>query len=325
MFSKKDDPAHHDPGDSVRTAHKIHADNLRVLGMLGRDYLKERKVRRRWGLLFKFLLATYLGAALFLYYAPADQWFPMPHTALVELSGIIGPEAESSDKINQSLRRAFAAGDAGGVVLRINSPGGSPVQAAEINAEIRRLKKQYPDKPFYAVISDICASGGYYVAVAADKIYGNPASLVGSIGVRLDGFGFVESMNKLGIERRLLTAGNNKAMLDPFSPQQGHQVRHAQSVLDRIHRQFIDAVKQGRGARLAEHADLFSGLFWSGEQAQVLGLIDEFGSLDEVARNVIGARRVVDYTVEDSWLEQFPVWLGAAISRMLTHGNFVLK
>ncbi len=341
MFSKKDRAAQPqdsgdsndsgDSGDPIRAANKMRTDNLRVLGMLGRDYLKERKAKRRWGIFFKFLLAAWLGAALFLHYAE-DALFSSPHTALVELSGIIGPNAESSDKINQSLRRAFAAKDAGGVVLRINSPGGSPVQAAQINAEIRRLKANYPAKPFYAVISDVCASGGYYVAVAADEIYGNRASLVGSIGVRLDGFGFVESMKKLGIERRLLTAGDNKAMLDPFLPEDAYQVNHARSVLDEVHRQFINAVKQGRGARLAAagaaDADLFSGLFWSGEQARRLGLIDEFGGLDDVAREVIGARRIVDYTVESSWLERLPVQLGALISRLLTQNmqnNFSLK
>ena len=330
MFGKQDEPAPPPGADnSIRAANKVRADNLRILGMLGRDYLKERKARRRWGLFFKFLLAAYLGVALFLYYAPAEKLLPSPHTALVELSGFIGPDAESADKINQSLRRAFAASDADGVVLRINSPGGSPVQAAEINAEIRRLKKNYPARPFYAVISDVCASGGYYVAVAADVIYGNRASLVGSIGVRLDGFGFVESMKKLGIERRLLTAGDNKGMLDPFLPENKHQVMHAQSVLREVHGQFIDAVKQGRGARLADDADLFSGLFWSGEQAQRLGLIDRFGSVDDVARDVIGARRIVDYTVETSLLErafgQLGSQLGNVLSRFLAHDNLTLK
>lgn len=326
MFGKKDEPARPaGPEDSIRAVNKVRADNLRILGMLGRDYLKERKARRRWGLFFKFLLAAYLGVALFLYYTPAEKLFPSPHTALVELSGFIGANAESADKINQSLRRAFAASDAGGVVLRINSPGGSPVQAAEINAEIRRLKKKYPAKPFYAVISDIGASGGYYVAVAADVIYGNRASLVGSIGVRLDGFGFVESLKKLGIERRLLTAGDNKGMLDPFLPENKHQVMHAQSVLRQVHGQFIDAVKRGRGSRLAADADLFSGLFWSGEQARHLGLIDEFGSVDDIARGVIGARMIVDYTVETSLLERFSGQLGSLVSRILAHGNLALK
>lgn len=324
MFSKHDPSAPADHLTDRQVADHARADNMRILGMLGREYLKERKTRRRWGLFFKFLLAGYLAAMLFLQYAP-DALFPTPHTALVNLSGIIGANAESADKINEGLRRAFAAAEARGVVLRINSPGGSPVQAAEINAEIRRLKKIYPSKPFYAVISDICASGGYYVAVAADEIYGNPASLVGSIGVRLDGFGFVEFMQKLGINRRLLTSGDNKAMLDPFLPENPAQVRHAQSVLGEVHSQFIAAVKHGRGARLATDADLFSGLFWSGEQARRLGLIDEFGSLDEVAREVIGAHRIIDYSVESSWLEQLSGELGVLLSRMVTHSNFALK
>ena len=325
MFGKRNEPARPTGAyDSIRAANKARTDNLRLLGMLGRDYLKERKARRRWGLFFKFLLAGYLGAALFLHYTP-DILFPAPHTALVNLSGLIGPNAESADKINQSLRRAFAAADAGGVVLRINSPGGSPVQASEINAEIRRLKMKYPDKPFYAVISDVCASGGYYVAVAADEIYGNRASLVGSIGVRLDGFGFVEAMEKLGIERRLLTAGDNKGMLDPFLPEDEYQVQHAQSVLRQVHGQFIAAVRQGRGARLADDANLFSGLFWSGEQARSLGLIDEFGSVDDVAREVIGAHRIIDYTVETSLLTRFSEQLGSLISSLSAFGGLTLK
>ena len=199
------------------------------------------------------------------------------------------------------------------------------MQAAEINAEIRRLKGAYPGKPLYAVISDVCASGGYYVAVAADEIYGNRSSLVGSIGVLLDGFGFVESMKKLGIERRLLTSGENKGMLDSFSPENESHRRHAQSVLHEVHRQVIYAVKQGRGARLADNEDIFSGLFWSGEQAKQLGLIDGFGSIDDVARDAVSVDEIVNYTVEFPWFDRFAGLVGASISRALTRNNFVLR
>ena len=211
------------------------------------------------------------------------------------------------------LRRAFEADKSRGVILRINSPGGTPVQAAEINAEIVRLKGLYPDKPFYTVISDLCASGGYYVAVAADTIYANPSSLVGSIGVLMDGYGFVSTMEKLGVERRLITAGENKGLLDPFSPLIEDDVIHVKQMLNEVHQQFIDAVKTGRGDRLADDDSIFSGLFWSGERAMELGLIDAFGDAGYVARDVIGTETLVDYTVRKSFLEQFSDQLGASL------------
>lgn len=339
MFDDKNEPMPQAPRKPVRD--KLSTDTLRMMRELGQDLIAERRTRRRWGLFFKFLLAGYVGVALLLYALSPDEWFDedAQHTALVDINGLIGADAESADKINQSLRHAFAAANAEGVVLRINSPGGSPVQAAEINAEIRRLRMEYPHKPFYAVAADICASGGYYVAVAADEIYANPASLVGSIGVRLDGFGFVDSMKKLGIERRLLTAGDNKAMLDPFTPEVPAQVAHAQSVLQAVHRQFIDAVKLGRGNRLVDYGhgdgggggevdaenDVFSGLFWSGEQARKLGLVDEFGSVDDVARDVIGAPTVVDYTLDLTWLDRFSEQLGGVVARLLLAQHPTLK
>lgn len=309
---------------SVAAANTIRAENNRIIALLAQDYLKEQKSRQVWrGIKFFTLLAV--AVIVFWQYQSADEPSPEAHTALVEINGIIGPYAENSDSINYGLRRAFAAKKAKGVILRINSPGGSPVQSAEINREIHRLKNDYPDKPFYVVISDICASGGYYVAVAADQIYGNHASLVGSIGVRFDGFGFVEAMKKLGIERRLLVAGQNKGLLDPFLPQNTSQTKHVKAVLNQIHQQFIAAVKQGRGARLADHTDLFSGLFWSGEQARELGLIDQFGTIDDVARDVIGAETIVEYTFEVPLFERFTDQLSSTIVNTLLGRYFSLQ
>lgn len=310
-------------GAALAAANKVRAENNRIIARLAQDYLKEKKSARRWRL-GKFVAVLCLIAAVLWHYPPTDPWSRLPHTALVDINGVIASEAENADQINRSLRRAFAAQHARGVVLRINSPGGSPVQAAEINRQIGLLKKQYPQKPLYAVIADICTSGGYYVAVAADQIYANRASLVGSIGVRLDGFGFVESLHKLGIERRLLTAGDNKAILDPFLPQDAAQTRHVETVLRQIHQQFIAAVKLGRGARLAENEDLFSGLFWSGEQARELGLIDQFGGLEKVAREVIGAKRIVDYTEAPRLLNRFAKQLGGVISQTLVVSQLAL-
>lgn len=297
---------------------KIRAQNHRLLAQIAHDYLRERKSIRRWRMVKSIALGAFTGLVLVFVFAdpPSSGFAQREHTALVDINGVISFGAENADQINYSLQRAFAAENSAGVVLRINSPGGSPVQAAQVNQEIRRLRAKYPDKPFYAVISDICTSGGYYIAVAAEQIFADPASLVGSIGVRLDGFGFVESMEKLGIERRLLTAGKDKGILDPFLPQDPAQVDHMQAVLRQVHSQFIAAVKRGRGVRLVDNPDLFSGLFWSGEQAQELGLIDEFGSLESVARDVIGAERVVDYSAPTPLLEQFAEHLGGAIFRV---------
>ena len=212
--------------------------------------------------------------------------------------------------------------DIGGVILRINSPGGSPVQAGLINDEIRRLRSKHPETPLYAVVEDVCASGGYYVAAAADKIYVNKASIVGSIGVLMDGFGFTGTMEKLGVDRRLLTAGNNKGFLDPFSPQNPNQTAHAQVMLDDIHQQFIDVVKTGRGARLKETPEMFSGLMWTGDQSVKLGLADDFGSVDSVARDVIKAEKVLDYSVRDNIAERFARRLGAGAVNSLWKGFF---
>jgi protease-4 len=209
------------------------------------------------------------------------------------------------------LTGAFEEKNAAGIILRINSPGGSPVQSGIINDEIHRLRGKYPEKPLYVVIEDICASGGYYVAVAADKIYVNKASIVGSIGVLMDGFGVTGTMDKLGVERRLLTAGENKGFLDPFSPQAPEHKAHAQLLLNDIHQQFIDVVKAGRGTRLKETPEMFSGLMWTGAQSIQLGLADDFGSVDSVARDVIKAEKVLDYSIQDNIAERFAKRLGA--------------
>jgi protease-4 len=282
--------------------------------------LKEQRRARRWGIFFKFLLVLYLVGILLLY-SPSmklEQGAEDSHTALVELKGVIAPDKEgSADNVISGLRAAFESENAKGVILRINSPGGSPVQAGYINDEIRRLRKKHPDMPLYAVVSDVCASGGYYTAVAADKIYADKASIVGSIGVRMDGFGFVEAMDKLGIERRLLTAGEHKGFLDPFQPVKERDVEHVQELLHDIHTQFINVVKAGRGDKLKDDPAIFSGFIWTGEQAVDLGLVDELGSSSYVAREVIGAETIVDYTREEDLLEKFSKRLGTALGRGL--------
>ena len=276
--------------------------------------LQEQRARRRWGIFFKFLGFAYL---LFILVAVIDWGTDVAqqqrHTALIELNGVIQAKGEANgEKLVAALNSAFEAEHAAGIILRINSPGGSPVQAGIIYDEIRRLRGKYPDKPLYAVVEDICASGGYYVAAAADKIYVDKASIVGSIGVLMDGFGFTGTMDKLGVERRLLTAGDSKGFLDPFSPQAPQHKEHAQLLLNDIHQQFIDVVKAGRGARLKDAPDTFSGLMWTGRQSIERGLADDFGNVDSVARDVILAEKVLDYSVKDNIAERFAKRLGAS-------------
>jgi len=273
----------------------------------------------------KVLVIAYIGVTTFAYFKTTNTVVSDEHTAIVELNGMISTDGISADEINQSLRNAFKAKSSVGVVLRINSPGGTPVQAAQINEEIWRLKERYPDKPFYAAITDICASGGYYIAVAADEIFAHPSSIVGSIGVLINGFGFTDSMEKLGIERRLMTAGENKAILDPFSPLNPADQRHAQAMLDDVHQHFIDAVRKGRGERLGSDPDMFSGLFWSGEKAKQLGLVDQFGSAEQIARDILGTEKLVDYTIKPSLLELFAGEIGASISNTLLQSTISLR
>jgi len=282
--------------------------------------LEESRKARRWGIFFKLFFAIYLVILLILMQAGTwgEKTLAGKYTALIELKGEISPDsAASADNVISGLRAAFEDKAAAGVILRSNSPGGSPVQSAYIFSEIRRLREKYPDKPLYAVITDICASGCYYAVAAADRIYASPGSLVGSIGVLMDSFGFVEGMKKLGIERRLLTAGENKGILDPFSPLDAKSRRHAQKMLDEIHRQFIAAVKEGRGDALKSSREIFSGLFWTGTRARELGLVDEFASASQVARDVIGAEEIVDYTVHENLLQRLADRFGATLARTL--------
>ncbi len=286
-----------------------------ALDSLAHALLRDRRAERRWRIFFRL---AWLGVVL------ALLWLVMndrrahatpsgPHTALVELRGEIANDSEASAELMLSgLRSAFEDAGARAVVLRINSPGGSPVQSGIINDEIRRLKALHKKK-VYAVIEEVCASGAYYVAVAADEIYVDKASIVGSIGVLMDGFGFTGLMDKLGVERRLITAGSNKGMLDPFSDQDPKQRAYAQAMIDQVHQQFIQVVRQGRGARLKETPDTFSGLFWNGQQAVTMGLADKLGNLDYVAREVIQAEEVIDYTPRDNVAEKLAKRFGAAI------------
>lgn len=292
----------------------------RVLEKLAMEAVAEQRRRRRWGIFFKLLGFAYVTALIYLsgdWGASADKVVDgKSHTAMVTIDGMIGVDAEASaDNVMAALKAAFEDKSAKGVVLRINSPGGSPVQAGMINDEVRRLRAKRPDLPVYAVVEDVCASGGYYVAVAADKIFVDKASIVGSIGVLMNGFGFVEGMEKLGIERRLLTAGENKGFLDPFSPLQPAHVEQARVMLGDIHRQFIDVVRKGRGERLKETPDTFSGLVWSGERSVELGLADGFGTVESVARDVIQAEDVRDYTHKRSLAERFARSFGADMAQ----------
>jgi len=277
--------------------------------------LREQTLARRWRIFVRLSWLLLIVALVWLGFSESsvNKNVSTPHTALVEIRGEIASGAEASaELILSSVRAAFEDTGAQAVVLLINSPGGSPVQAGIINDEIRRLKRLHP-KPVYAVVEESCASAAYYIAVAADKIFVDKASIVGSIGVLMDGFGFTGLMEKLGVERRLMTAGENKGFLDPFSPQTEAQRGYAQTMLDQIHRQFIDAVKLGRGSRLKETPEMFSGLFWSGQQAIELGLADQLGSVNFVAREVVKAEEVVDYTRRDNVAERLVKRFGAAM------------
>lgn len=278
--------------------------------------LQEQKSRRRWGIFFKLVGFAYLVAVLVVVAGGTGGpgHIAERHTALVDVRGVIEPEGEASaEAIGAALQDAFKEKNAAGVIVRINSPGGSPVQSSIVHDEIRRLRGKHPDKPLHVVVEDVCASGGYFIASAADRIYVNRASVVGSIGVLMDGFGFTGTMDKLGVERRLLTAGENKGFLDPFSPQDERHRRHAQVLLNDIHQQFIDVVRKGRGARLKETPELFSGLLWTGQQSIALGLADDFGTVDSVAREVIKAENVVDYTIHRSLADRLAKRFGSAL------------
>ncbi|MCY4154301.1 MAG: S49 family peptidase [Gammaproteobacteria bacterium] len=284
---------------------------------IAREFLAERRRARRWGIVFKLFGAGVVTILLVIFLSDgADisgaRLDGAEHTALIDIQGVIAnSEPAGADHVTASLRAAYEDGKTAGIILRINSPGGSPVQAGYVNDEINRLKSEHPDIPVYAVIGDLCASGGYYIAVAADQIYADKASLVGSIGVVMGGFGFVDTLNKLGMERRVYHAGANKAFLDPFQPAQDEEVSHVNTLLDNVYQQFVETVKQGRGDRLSADERIFSGLIWTGEQSLALGLIDGLGNADYVARELIGAEDIVDFTYRDTLLEQFSKELGA--------------
>jgi len=291
-----------------------------VLEKVALAAVQEQRRARYWGIFFKLLLFVYLFALLII----AMGWWgkkdtgPGKHTALVEVRGVIGPEGSASaDNVMTGLQDAFKDKRTQGVIVRINSPGGSPVQAQNIYDEMRRLRKKHPGIPLHAVVEDLCASGGYYVAAGADRIFVAKSSIVGSIGVRMDSFGVTGLMDKLGVERRLLTAGDNKGFLDPFLPVDETQKRHAQALLNDVHQQFIGVVREGRGKRLKETPDMFSGLIWTGQKSVELGLADGFGSLDSVAREVIKAEHIVDYTQKDNIAEKFARRFGAGAAGAL--------
>src|SRR5438552_3979849 len=298
-----------------------------LITKLAADALVEQRRRRRWGIFFKLLTFAYITfvlAVMIDWSSRGDFASSKKHTAMVELNGIIAPGTDASaEKVNASLQAAFKDKNTQGVIMRINSPGGSPVQSQTIYDEMRRLRKKYPDIPLYAVVEDICASGGYFVAAGADRIYVSKSSIVGSIGVLMNGFGFTGLMDKLGIERRLITAGERKGMLDPFSPLDEKDRQYAKQLMEEIHRQFIGVVREGRGKRLKETPDMFSGLIWSGERSVELGLADGFGSLDSIAREVIKAEDIVDYTQKEGIAEKFARRFGASAASALA--EFALR
>lgn len=293
----------------------------KILEKIALEAVNEQRRARRWGIFFKllgFAYVTILLATLVDWDNFAGDGEGSRHTALVEMHGVIQAKGDANaDDIVSALQSAFDDKHAAGVILRINSPGGSPVQAGIITDEMKRLRGKHPDKPLYVVVEDICASGGYYVASAADKIFVDKASILGSIGVLMDGFGFTGSMDKLGVERRLLTAGENKGFLDPFSPQNGRHKEHAQGMLNDIHQQFIDVVRKGRGTRLKETPDMFSGLMWTGAKSVELGLADGLSTVDSVARDVIQAEDIRDYTVKPNFAEKFARRFGSAAAESL--------
>ena len=277
--------------------------------------LKEQRRARLWGIFFKLLTFGYITLLLLMAvdWKSSDVAGGKKYTAMVEVNGLIAPGTDASaEKITTALQAAFKDKSTQGVVVRINSPGGSPVQAQAIYDEMKRLRKKYPDTPLYAVVEDVCASGGYFVAAGADRIYVGKASIVGSIGVLMNGFGFTGLMDKLGIERRLITAGDNKGMLDPFSPLDEKDKEHVKTLMADIHQQFIGVVKEGRGKRLKDSPEIFSGLIWTGQRSVDLGLADGFGSLEYVAREVVKAEDIRDFTISEGVAEKLARRFGAA-------------
>ena len=325
-----DQTSHDHPGDSRLASNPTVGNWEReTLEKLVFATVQERRRARRWSIFFKLSFLTVALLALWAYYdfnfGSGDVENLGRHTALIEINGEIEAEGSgAADTVIPSLNKAFADPGSAAVVLRIDSPGGSPVQAGIIVDEIQRLKRGYPEKPLYVVVDEICASGGYYIASAADRIYVNKASIVGSVGVLMDSFGFTGTMDKLGVERRLLTAGENKGFLDPFSPQSEKHREHAQEMLNEIHQQFIAVVRAGRGKRLKETPETFSGLYWTGAKAVDMGLADAFGTVDTVARDIVKAEDIVDYTAHEGLPERVLKKFGAAVGesavKAVSHG-----
>jgi protease-4 len=290
----------------------------KVLEQLAFAALNEQKTTRRWGIFFKLLTFSYFLALLLIVAYPnfeSEMSSNGQHTAVVDVLGMIAEgESANAHAIITGLRNAASDKNTKGIILNINSPGGSPVQAADVYDEIKRLKTLHPDLPIYSVVGDICASGGYYIAAASDKIFVNQASLIGSIGVVMNGFGFTHVLEKLGVERRLLTAGEHKAMLDPFLPVKSQETKHMQSLLDQVHQQFIQAVRDGRGQRLkeTEAPEMFSGLVWTGSEGVRLGLADGFGSVDSVSREVFGLDYQVNFTPQEHLMDRLAGKFGTA-------------
>jgi len=294
-----------------------------VIEKLAFAAITEQRRARRWGIFFKSLLFVYLIGILGLTMAPFGVKGSLKtgegHTAVVDVRGIISEATPTNaSAIIEGLTAAFNDKNTKGIILRMNTPGGSPVQSDYVYHEIRRLKKEKPALPIYAVVSDVCASGGYYIASAADKIFVNPSSLIGSIGVIMNGFGFVTAMEKLGVERRLVIAGKHKALMDPFSAVSSEEKIHVQGLLTRVHEQFINAVREGRGDRLKNDPDLFSGLIWTGAQSIEMGLADSVGNARSVAKDVIGAEELVDFTPQEKLFDRLISQVGVVVGRAFT-------
>lgn len=294
----------------------------KVLEKLAMAAVTEQRRARRWSVFFKLLLCVYLvvvgGFAFYPTITAELSHGDKEHTAVIDIIGVIASnEAAGADNIISGLRNAFKNHKTKGVILNINSPGGSPVQSAYIYNEIKRLKKKHQDIPIHAVVSDVCASGGYYIAAAADNIYVSPSSIIGSIGVIMNGFGFVDTMKKLGVDRRLIIAGKHKALMDPFSAVDNAQNQHMQTLVNEVHQQFINAIKQSRGNRLTHTDDLFSGLVWTGAQGVKLGLADGFGGVDSVARDIIGTEKRLNFTPQEKLLDKLASQLGVYFGRTL--------
>jgi protease-4 len=292
------------------------------------ESIREQRIARRWNIGFKLAFLAYLGVAMWMAFSPLSGGRPggsaKDHTAVVDVEGLIAEGSRANaDAIIKGLKAAADDQATKGIILKMNTPGGTPVQAAYVYEAIRTLKKEHPKLPIVAVVTDLCASGGYYIAAAADKIFVNPSSIVGSIGVIMNGFGFVGTMEKLGVERRALTAGDHKALLDPFRAIQPTEKAHVQAVLNAIHQQFIAAVREGRGNRLKDSPELFSGLVWSGSEGIALGLVDAYGDVRSVAEKEIGAAETVDFTPKEDWLERLSQRIGTTVTGLLWQGQML--